>query len=310
MFQSRRIHWVKRCLEQDLSAPAERFSKRRMSRLQPTSAGGTASAILRAVNAGSIFTGAIAGVVAITVAFTVAIVIHRTAAGPAAQSPLVGGDVPARDMSLVLPATNSANAADCYLQAMKLWREMPASKTRQLSRYKSGAFDSQAEAFFRDENQIVGWVRRGASLGNCDWGQSELQDRMNALNGLRGINDITLAHGRYALRQNDAATSLEDGLASVALGRHIGTNHLAVDEQVEIGIEWGRSTVAASLPSLLPEQLKSLPRRLDALPPRSTGTQLLQGEFDMAVKRSSEQGATAQILVNGLQPFFKAFSAS
>jgi len=95
-------------------------------------------------------------------------------------------------------------------------------------------------------------------------------------------------------------------MADIALSHHIGANHWIIDKLVEIGSEHRAITfLAASLPSFSPEQLKSLPQRLDSLPPPTTGAQIMQGEYDQMVKRSKEEGLAVQIIVSGMQGFFK-----
>lgn len=251
------------------------------------------------------------GLITIVVTLVIALIVvwRLYPMGAVSESAVQSSAIPS-----TAPATAGSNAADRYRRAFALvqsLQENPA-QSAQLGRYEEGEFDKDAAAFFKQHKSIIDEVKAGAAAAGCDWGEPVMEKRLPTLNGLRTIANFTLTHAQFAATQKESAVVLDDSLAAMALARHVGADGLLVDKFVELGVELKAiDRLAAGLPLLTNEQLKSLPARLDALPKSATGRQMMDAEFAFAKRsiRDQQGGMVATAMADGLEDFYRNIGA-
>jgi hypothetical protein len=181
------------------------------------------------------------------------------------------------------PTTTYTNAADAYREAATL---TDAIYSDEWGRYEEGNFDKDAAAFFAKNGRVADLLRAGAASPSCDWG-GPLADTHVSLNALRTAANFTVARARFARVNGDPAGAMDDLLAAMALGRHVGKDGLMIDKLVELGMEqYATKYIAAILPSLNQEQLRALLARIESLPKSSTGQQIMAAEMTYGGKKS------------------------
>ncbi len=223
-------------------------------------------------------------------------------AGRVATSPVIARFTVS---STSAPAAGT-NAADLYRQAMRLLAELqrdPADQA-QFQRYTDGTFDAQAQAFFEKHAKITDLIRQGAAATTANWGEMDMQSRLNELNSIHSLFNLVMAESKFAVQQDNPALAIDDALAGMAMGRHLSHGGVLTSKLVEVGcdaraIDW----LAQILPQLPSQQLATLRQRLDALPPPESGTEMMAAEFANA---QSMQTSPAMLdMVNSMEDFYR-----
>ncbi|HVT87332.1 MAG TPA: sigma-70 family RNA polymerase sigma factor [Tepidisphaeraceae bacterium] len=246
----------------------------------------------------------------IALATTIAIPLARQTRNP--QPATVVFTSPVRPLAFAPPATTqSANAADSYAEALKLFRQLSATPAdiALFGRYDDNhRFDDQAGPFFERYGMIVSWVRLGAAQPSCDWGPSSVADHIPVLNDIRATAIFMNLHALYAEQMNDELTAADDLVAMMAFGRHIGIRGTLVDKLVGVAIEkLAMDELDGITPSLSVERVHVLREQLDHLPKALTGKQLIQTEHDLALQMAKDQNQLMQVAaINSMDDFYRA----
>lgn len=234
---------------------------------------------------------------------------------PRGAPPIVAQDVSAAVAAPAsAPATMSSNAADLYRRAAEICQSIQSNEaqSQQLQKYEDGHFDSAAAAFFVQYQEILTQMRSAATVSNCDWGLTAMSARLPGLGGMRSISNFSLAHARWAGSQKQTDQAVADLVANLALARNVSKDGLLVSNLVEVAIEsQAIDQLAFLLMQMSPDQLRQLSGRLDALPPFTTGKQMMDAEFAFAQDsiRSQNAGVIAVAMVDGLKDFYGKLGA-
>jgi len=201
----------------------------------------------------------------------------------------------------------SNNAADVYRQAIDLINQAvdtpgDAGVFDRMSERASGDIDPAGVDFIRKYAAVAELNRKASTMPSSDWGSPAMDARLQEMNGIRRVFRFTQLDARLAVQSNDLDRFVDDVLADIAMARH--RKGMITDRLVSTGIEVSEiSLLAVYLPKLTSQQLKSLPRRLDALPAPQTGVELLAAEYAFA--KSQGSNIAMSVMINSMEPFYK-----
>ncbi|HVT89968.1 MAG TPA: hypothetical protein VHD56_14030 [Tepidisphaeraceae bacterium] len=205
------------------------------------------------------------------------------------------------------PATTaSSNAADSYLAAMQILQPIhQPPDVDQYLRYETKPFDDQASQLFAKYEQAAGLARLAKDLPACDWPEQSNETFGRLLNGNRMLTNFTLMHARFVhQKQHNPTLAMEEIFSVLTLGRRVGTMPRLTTKLVEVGIETQAGNALARLmPSLSPEQLKTIPDRLNGLPQSLTPTEVFLGELNGA--SGNNPGLMQKSLSDSTGQFYK-----
>ena len=167
--------------------------------------------------------------------------------------------------------------------------------------------DHQTAAMLKSHREIIDLLLAAASKPQATWPElnGDIQPALNVLNSTRRAASYLLLQSRYDLSQNQPKQAMDDALAMIALGRHAAQRNLLVCRLVADGVEnIGIDRIAAILPSLPKELVKTLPDRIAKLPPMPDGKTFMAGEFAFAQKTIRAQKVPGA-LIDVLGPFYQ-----
>ncbi len=126
-------------------------------------------------------------------------------------------------------------------------------------------------------------LHRGAKLQHCDWGLDVEEDGINVLlphpGKARHLMRISLLSARYNFEQGRQSEGIDDVIATIRLGRHVGRDGVTISILAGYSIEHvANFVVAAYLPQMDTKALASLEAELDRLPPLTPIHESIQNE--------------------------------
>src|SRR5262249_17913973 len=200
---------------------------------------------------------------------TVMNVVMRAAAGVALVVALAPVSGPAAEE----PA--KANAALVYWQAFAMIPQLDKGQLKIVGDHSKVKLDKDVDKLLASCETSLRLMHRATTRAHCDWGVSVLEDGIYTLmphmdRGFR-LARIALLRARKRLESSDPRGGMEDALAAMTLGRHLGTDKIALSLLVQLAVErQAIDLLARHLPALGAKDRAALRKRLDGLPVGAT----------------------------------------
>jgi hypothetical protein len=199
------------------------------------------------------------------------------------------------------------NAVDLYRPAIALLAELRdnSADQAQFDRYVDGAFDAQTSTFLQKYAKITELIRQGAAATSADWGEQDMQSRMNELSSIRSMFNLVMVESKFAMQQDNPALAIDDALAGMAMAHRLGNGGVLTSKLVEVACDIKAiDSIAGYLPALSPDQLAALRTRLETLPKAGTGAEVMAAEYAFA--KSQQNGNVVMLaMVSSMEPFYK-----
>jgi hypothetical protein len=164
-----------------------------------------------------------------------------------------------------------ANAALLYWQAFATMPRLTDAEQTKLGEYLTGPLDARGKEIVTHAAYALHMMRLGARLPRCDWGvpyEEGIHVELPHANGARVLANLACIHARMRIAEGQNADALEDIVAGLTLGRHIGKDGVFIMTLTGYAIELRvGETLAHYLPKLDSTTIKALKRRLVELPP-------------------------------------------
>jgi hypothetical protein len=173
-------------------------------------------------------------------------------------------------------AENPGNAALQYWVAFALCPPEKEIQSATTSDEKVGfgvPVGSQLAKYLQgDGERALVHLHRGARLSSCDWATSLREDgpRVAAPYGRKAhaLARLALLRARWRFEHGDWDGGIDDVIATMRLGRHIGRGKIAYNLNIGCQLEaMSTGTVAFYLPRMPEKSRERLARELDQLPP-------------------------------------------
>lgn len=174
------------------------------------------------------------------------------------------------------------------------------------------ALDGSVKTLLNENQDVVGLVRQGIGLKNCDWGTlpDDMAGVLKVLNQVRTVERLMTLQAREDLQEKQPVTAVDDWLATVAMARQVGEIKLIIASLVQSGVEMDViQQMAAQLPGLPAEARTKLVEGWKKLPAGATGAQVMMGEYAYAQKAAVQQ-KFSKALIDVLEPYYKAIGAA
>ncbi len=152
-------------------------------------------------------------------------------------------------------------------------------------------------------------LHRGAALSNCEWGTNlrKYGPLATVVHGemAHRLARIALLRARWRFEHSDWDGGIDDVIATMILGRHIGRDKLC--QNVFFGCQldgMATGTLAVYLPGMPREALEGLSLKLDGLPPRTSMHDVFlyhANAVDWAVEhfaQAEKEGKLVELLVS------------
>ena len=188
-------------------------------------------------------------------AFSMALALALPGAAPA-----VGNDL-------------AANAALQYWQAFALMPALDKDQEKLLADWSKVPLNETALTLVAASEESRRYLLRGAKLRGCDWGldyEDGIELLLPHLNKAREMARLAALHARRELEQGHVEAAAADATAILALGRHVGSEPIAISILVCYSIE---ANAVDLLAAYLPEMQALAPgivSTYEALPPAAT----------------------------------------
>jgi hypothetical protein len=182
-------------------------------------------------------------------------------------------------------ATGEENAALSYWQAFALLPKLTDSENRAMKNFDTAPLDETAVRIIEKSEPALKMLLQGAKSRRCDWGwkkENGVQAFMPHLNKAREVVRLACLRARYHLSQNNPPAAIDDLMAALTLGRHIGQDGPLISGLVYISIEsLVVSTTAEHLTRLDRPTLKMLSERFKTAPAAPTLGDALRVEKEL-----------------------------
>jgi hypothetical protein len=168
-----------------------------------------------------------------------------------------------------------ANAALKYWQAFATLPKFADAEQHKLAaEYLTMPLDARAREIVASADYALLMLHHGAALPNCNWGigaEEGIYARYPHGPAGRLLSALACLRARLRFEEGQPAEAVEDLIACMALGRHIGQDGVLILLYVGYGIEQRPGeTLARYLPRLSSKAIRDLQTRLAALPPSGT----------------------------------------
>jgi len=211
-------------------------------------------------------------------------------------------------------AENSGNAALQYWVAFALCppetRDLSAATTDDEKLGFGAPIGSELAKYFRGNGErALVHLHRGAKLSSCDWATDLRKDGPNVAapygEKAHALARVALLRARWRFEHGDWDGGIDDVIATMVLGRHIGRGKISYNVNFGCMLE-GMSTATAAFYLLqMPEKARErLARELDLLPPVTSMHEVAlysENDFDWAVdnfKRAETEGRLFELVAS------------
>lgn len=164
----------------------------------------------------------------------------------------------------------AANAVDAYRAALD---RLPALTDIEKTTFENAAtapLDPTARGLVERATPALECLARGASAPACEWGDTWTGDGFDGVTDwimkARSLARLASLRARIAIEAGRTAAGVDDAIAALTFGRHIGRGLVFIAQVIGMAIEHGTiEAVAAALPRLDRAALTSLDARYLAL---------------------------------------------
>jgi hypothetical protein len=187
------------------------------------------------------------------------------------------------------PPDLSANAALKYWQAFATLPRFTEAEQKKLNaEYLTRPLDAQTRQTLARARYALDMMQRGAALPRCDWGIG-YEEGVGVLfphaRAARVLCSLACLRARLRFEEGHPADALDDVVAAMTLGRHVSQDGVNVLLLTGYAIEDRmRDALALDLPRLDARAIKTLKKRLDALPPSGSPAVALKFEQQFALE--------------------------
>jgi hypothetical protein len=187
------------------------------------------------------------------------------------------------------PPGLGANAALTYWQAFAALPKLTDAEQKQLNvGCLTVPLDAHAREVVDRAAYALRMMHRGAALPRCDWGigweEEGIGVRLTHAAGARALSALACLRARLRFEEGKNAEAVDDIVAGMTLGRHVGRDGVYVMLLTGYAIEQHMmEALALYLPQLDAGTVKGLKARLDALPPGGNPATALRFEEKWAL---------------------------
>ena len=200
----------------------------------------------------------------------------------------LGAPVLAGDQADIAKEQPGENAAVSYRRAFALLPRLSKPEQRIVGNFKTASLNEAAAGIIQKSLPALNMLLRGAEAKGCDWSaekQQGLQALMAHLSPAREITRLACLRARYHLKQGKPQAAIDDLMAALTLGRHVGTDTPMICYLVWIAIESAViDTTAAHLTALDRTMLKALMERLERVPAGGSLVTMFKAEREYTAK--------------------------
>ena len=207
-------------------------------------------------------------------------------------------------------ARSGGHAALKYWQAFAQLPKLPVAESERLNaECLTMPLDDQVRGLLSKADYALEMLHYGAIQPNCDWGiayEPGVGTRLPQAQASRELSALACLRARMRFKEGRTADAIDDLVDCLTLSRHISVGSVSIMVLVGYAIEHRAIQVLAhDLPKLNPEMLRSLAKRLDALPQGGSQASALPIEersFEISLVRPMKQVKDKEGLVNLAQP--------
>jgi hypothetical protein len=185
------------------------------------------------------------------------------------------------------PADLGANAALKYWQGFATLPKLTDAEQTRLGDCLTMPLDAPTRETVAKARYALDMVRRGADLPRCDWGigyEEGVGTLLPYAPAARLTANLACLRARLHFEQGQNAEAIDDILATMTLGRHIARDGINILLLSSYAIEHRMSeALALGLPRLDAAMLKTVKKRLEALPPVGNPVTALKFEEHFAL---------------------------
>jgi hypothetical protein len=166
-----------------------------------------------------------------------------------------------------------------------------------------------AQYFRGDGERALLHLHRGAKLSTCDWATDQRLDGPKVAapyhKNAHALARVALLRARWRFEHGDWDGGIEDVIATMVLGRHIGRGKICVTIHFGCMLEtMATGTLAFYLPRMPEKARERLARELELLPPFTSMREVVlyyQNNIDWAIdnfKRAEKEGRLLELIVS------------
>jgi hypothetical protein len=195
--------------------------------------------------------------------------------------------LPSKSVLASDPPDPAGNAALKYWQGFAALPPLTDAEQKKLGECLTMPLDAQARQTVSKARYALDMMQRGAALSRCDWGMGYEEGVGTLLPysaAARLTANLACLRARIRFEDGHTAEALDDILAGMILGRRVSLGGINSMVLTSYAIEHRMSeALALYLPRLDPKMLKSVQKRLKALPPGGSPATALKFEEQFAL---------------------------
>jgi len=197
-----------------------------------------------------------------------------------------GAPVLAGDQADIAKEQPGENAAVSYRQAFALMPRLSEAEQRIVRDFRTVPLNEAGAAIIQKSLPALNMLLRGAAAKGCDW-SAEKQQGSQALmahsSPARQLARLACLRAGYDLKEGKPQAAIDDLMAALTLGRHVGTDTPMICYLVRVAIEsLVIDTTAAHLTTLDRTFLKALMERLERVPAGGSLATMFKAEKEFA----------------------------